>query len=152
MMILLAAAAASCPAQVTLAEGLEIPLVIVSPLSSKTSVKGDMVALQTSEDVRVDGVIVIAKGTAASGQVSDARAKGGMGMTGRISVSPLYLRVGDDVVRLIGATSAHANVDAATVAGVWLLPSASGRSATIAAGTQLPARVYHATVVHISAC
>src|SRR3546814_3465311 len=63
--------------------GLEIPLVTTTTLSSKTSVKGDFVPLETAADVLVDGHLVIAAGTQVTGQVTDAQTKGALGMSGR---------------------------------------------------------------------
>ena len=57
-------------------------------LSSKTNVKGGMVARSTAADVVVFGHIVIPKGTAATGQITEAQAKGAMGMSGRLAIAP----------------------------------------------------------------
>lgn len=127
---------------VTLTAGLEIPLVTAQPLSSRTNVKGDMVALVTAADVSVDGVVVIPKGAQATGQVVDARAKGAMGMSGRLVVRPLYLRIGDTTVRLAGVSSRKAGVEAGAIVGMVLIaPVFTGRSAVIPPGTAMPATV-----------
>jgi hypothetical protein len=149
-MILAAIAALSsvCPVEAVLPEGSPITLVTVATLTSKSSAKGDMVALRTAEDVSVNGAVVIPKGTEATGQVFDARAAGGLGVSGRLTLAPLYLRVGDTVVRLVGRAAAKGSVPAGTVVGMTLLtPVFSGSSATIPAGTAVPASVYHAVTL-----
>lgn len=132
------------PALFVLHVGTAIPLTTAQHLSSKTNVKGDMVALKTAADVLVDGHVVIAKGTAATGQVSDAQAKGAMGMSGKLAIRPLYIRVGDDFVRLGGASSTRASVTAGAVVGLAVLtPGFTGRSAVIPEGTPVEAFVEH---------
>jgi hypothetical protein len=137
-LLLAAAPVQACPA---LPAGLAVPLVTVDPLSSKKQATGDMVALRTAEDVVVDGVVVIPKGTDATGQISNAQATGGLGVNGKLAIAPLYLRVGAAVVRLTGATQKKGTTGADTVAGLYFVPIVSGKSANIPAGTALAAEV-----------
>lgn len=141
MTLLLAVATlASCPV-VTLPKGHPVPLVTDIALSSKTHVKGAMVPLRTASDVKVDGVIVIPAATEVAGQISDARATGGLGVSGRLAVRPLYLRVGKSLVRLAGATGDEASVGVGGVIGLAFVPAVSGRSASIPAGSALTSTV-----------
>lgn len=127
---------------VSLTAGTEIQLVTTAPFSSKTSVKGDLVPLTVDEDVRVGERIIIPKGSAATGQIADARAKGALGMSGKLLIRPLYVRIGDDTVRLTGAINGKGSVTAGAVAGMVLLtPAFTGRSAAIPAGTRMTAIV-----------
>src|SRR3546814_8668006 len=103
--------------------GLEIPLVTTTTLSSKTSVKGDFVPLETAADVLVDGHLVIAAGTQVTGQVTDAQTKGALGMSGRLAIRPLYLRAGDATVRLGGASSEKGSVTGGAIVGMVILRS-----------------------------
>ena len=129
----------------TLHMGASIPLATDQPLSSKTSAKGDMVSLRTTADVIVDEHVVIPRGTPAVGQVSAARAKGAMGMSGQLAIRPLYIRMGDSFVRLGGATGGKGSVTAGAVIGIAVLtPGFTGRSAMIPAGTALEAFVERA--------
>lgn len=135
---------------VTLSADTEIQLETVAPLSSKTNVKGDIVALRTASDVLVDGRIVVPKGAMASGQISDARAKGALGMSGRLVVQPLYMMVGSTTVRLEGNAANRGSVSAGAVIGMAVLtPGFTGRSATIPAGTRLVAYVSRSTAVTV---
>jgi hypothetical protein len=142
--------AQGCPASVILPAELPVPLMTTGPLSSKTQVKGDMIVLRTSEDVLVDGVLVIPKGTEATGQVSDARATGGLGIGGRLSIAPLYLRVGGTVVRLSGVSRKKGTTGADTVAGLALTPIISGKNARIADGSPVPAQVMKPVTVCVA--
>ena len=141
---------ASAAQLVILYANIEIPLETTTPLSSKTSVKGDLVALRTTNDVLIDGRIIVPKGTPATGQVSDARAKGALGMSGKLLVQPLYLTIGNTIVRLEGRTANKGTVSAGAVIGMAVLtPGFTGRSATIPAGARLAAFVARNTVVTI---
>lgn len=137
-MLVASPVAARDAASVTLPMGTEIPLVTATTLSSKTSAKGDFVVLETAADVQVEDHLVIAAGTKVTGQVTDAQAKGALGMSGRLAIRPLYLRVGDVTVRLGGASSGKGSVTAGAVAGmVFLTPGFTGRSAVLPQGTPL---------------
>jgi hypothetical protein len=126
---------------ITLKAGTPIELATAEPLSSKTHAKGNRIALRVTRDVIVDGIVVIAAGTDAVGQISDSREKGGLGMTGKLAVQPLYLLRGAQTVRLAGTAGDTGAVEAGTVIGLALLPTVSGRSAVIPEGTRLPARI-----------
>lgn len=123
--------------------GTELKLETVTALSSKSAVKGDMVALRVAEDVAIAGKVVILRGTEAIGQVFDARAKGAMGMSGRIFIRPLYAKVGSKIVRLSGQAVDKASVAAGAVLGTIAIgaPFFTGRSAEIPAGTRINAVV-----------
>ncbi len=142
------AADATCPAPATLSEGLAIPLVTTAPLSSKTAHTGDPIDLMTSGDVVVDGRIVIPKGTAARGQVAEARSTGGLGVNGKLTLRPLYLTLGDTTVRLTGSSTASREVPAGTVIGIAAVsPLFSGATAKVAAQTAIPAFVLRTIVI-----
>lgn len=117
-------------------------------LSSKTSVKGDLVALKTADDVRIEGQTVVPKGTLATGQVIEARAKGALGMSGKLGLRPLFMTLGNQTIRLAGNTSDKGSVSAGAVVGMAVLtPGFTGRSATIPTGTRLTAYVERTTVL-----
>lgn len=144
----LMASIASAAQTVSLNSDTEVRLETIAPLTSKTSVKGDLVPLRTTADVIVDGKIIVPGGTPAVGQVSDARAKGALGMSGRLVIQPLYLTVQNTTIRLLGNTSNHGSVTAGAVIGMAVLtPGFTGRSATIPAGTPIIAYVAHTTEV-----
>lgn len=122
----------------TLVMGTPVRLVTAQSLSSKTRVKGDLVALRTADDVVIDGVVAIPSDTPATGEVSDARIKGAMGMGGRLTLRPLYLIVGDRTIRLTGSTDDIGGVQPGALIGTVLVaPFFTGKSASIPSGTTL---------------
>ncbi|GGA41923.1 hypothetical protein [Sphingomonas psychrolutea] len=138
----------NCPPPLTLPAGLAIPLVTLAPLSSKTAHTGDPIDLVTSDDVVVDGTIAIPKGSAAHGQVAEARSTGGLGVNGKLTLRPLYLTLGDTTVRLTGSTIAKREVPAGTAIGmVTLTPVLSGATATVGAQTVIPAAVLKTVMI-----
>lgn len=128
---------------VSLPAGMEVSFVTVDELSSKKNAKGDLVRLRVSEEVRVGGLVAIPAGTAATGQIVEARAKGGMGMSGRLELRPLYLQIGGRTVRLAGGRAEKAEVEPGAVIGMFATGIAgfTGRSAVIASGTPIAGHV-----------
>ena len=78
--------AAAARAVVNVPEGTEISAVTTEKLSSKTASEGDRVSLRVDEDVKIDGVVVIAKGAMVRGQISEAKAAGRMGRGGKLNL------------------------------------------------------------------
>ena len=72
--------------EVKLPDGTEIKLVTIEEISSKKAVQDDPLAFRVSEDVIVDGKILIAKNTIAKGIVTNAKKKGFMGRSGELSI------------------------------------------------------------------
>ncbi|WP_066651093.1 MULTISPECIES: hypothetical protein [Sphingomonas] len=141
MILAIVLGGAMCTGAVILPQDSPIPLVTAQPLSSKAAAKGDIVALRTSADVVVDGTVVIPAGTAATGQVTEARGTGAMGQSGKLALAPLYIRIGDTTIRLTGSAGGHGTLSAGQVIGLGFVSSVfSGRSATIAAGTPVAAQ------------
>jgi len=143
--VLILSACSAAGAQITpitVPLGTRVMLATTTDLTSRSNVKGDIVPLRVDEDVAIDGRRVIARGAAAVGQIIDARAKGAMGMSGRLVLRPLYLRVGERVIRLSGQSVDKASVTAGAVLGsVAIGPVFTGRSASIPSGTRLSAVV-----------
>lgn len=144
----LASGALSTCAPVTLTAGTEIPIETREVLSSKTDVKGRIVAMAVVSDVTVDGKVVLPKGTPVTGQIADAQATGGLGTSGRLIVRPVYLQIGGRTVRLRGAVGEKRGVSAGGVVGLLALSGAiSGRSALIPAGTRIQGEVERDAVI-----
>ena len=72
------------------------------PLSSKRAQQGQRFDLEVSEDVRVDGLLVIPKGARGIGEVSRVVAKGVMGKAGKLEVRVMFVEVGGRRIRLDG--------------------------------------------------
>ncbi len=122
--------------------GTPIQLVTTQELSSKTSQTGDLVQMATKYDIRIDGYLVIPAGTRAVGKIANAQAKGAFGQSGKLLIEPMYIRVGDDTVRLTGRSEGKGSISAGAAVGLALLSAGfTGRSATIPAGSELSAQV-----------
>ena len=90
----------------------------------------------------VDGQTLITKGTAVIGEIADARVKSMLGQSGKLSVRPLFLRVGAQIVRLSGESGTKAKTSGGAIVGLAIVsPLFTGRSATIPAGTEIPASI-----------
>jgi len=84
---LAALAQVQAPAQeLTLPDGTELEVVTTEEISSKTATEGDPINFKVEDDVKVDGKVVIAKGTMVKGVVSNAQKSGRMGKGGKLSV------------------------------------------------------------------
>jgi hypothetical protein len=75
---------------VALAKGSEVRLLLVTPLEAGGTKSGDAVQFVVAEDVRVKDAVVIAKGSAARGEVTNSR---GEGMLSGLTNQPARLEV-----------------------------------------------------------
>lgn len=71
-----------------------------STVGSKLSKSGDAFAYTLSEDVLVDGIVVLAAGTAGTGKIVHAKKGGGSGSGGELVLSPGSLELGEESIRL----------------------------------------------------
>lgn len=153
ILLAIAAPAVAAPAdrQVTIMAGTPISLETAVELTSNNVVMGSLVRFRVADDVRVDGVVVIAKGTEATGQVIDARERGAMGMSGKLTIRPLFLRAGQQIVRLSGSVDRKMGTSAGEVAQFAFNPMFfTGRNAVIPAGTLVAAEVEKAVTVTVT--
>ena len=93
-------------------EGTELSAVTTTALSSKTAAEGDRVSLRVEEDVRVDGVVVLAKGAMVRGTVSEAKAAGRMGRGGKLNLRIETTSLVDGQRIAVRSTKAKAGDDA----------------------------------------
>lgn len=87
-------------------DGTVVRVVFSEELSSEKNHAGDAVPCEIAEDVKVDNIVVIAKGTPATGQVSQAEKRGGWGKSGTLAFSIDYVKAVDGSnVRLRGSSA-----------------------------------------------
>lgn len=79
----------------TLEDGTPIKLVLSQNLSSATAHTGDLVAFETVEDVKVQGVIVIPRGSNAWATITDAQHKRRLGRAGHLDLNIDKVRLAD---------------------------------------------------------
>lgn len=84
--------------------GTEVPLKLSEPLTTKNKAVriSQRFRLETSEDIKVDGQVVIPVGSPAMGEVTDVRNKGMWGKSGHINARLLYVQVNGRQIRLSG--------------------------------------------------
>lgn len=132
--------AANDATTVVIPAGTKITLATRHDLSSRKSAKGDVVDLYLPTSVSIDGVTALPAGTSAVGEIADSRETGGLGSNGKLAIAPLYIRVGDIVVRLEGYRDAKGKTKADTVVGLAVVTAViSGRTAVISANTRIDA-------------
>ena len=99
-------------AAVTVPVGTKIPLVLSESLDSQVANTGQKFALAVSEDVVVDGVVVVPKGAAAQGTVLFARKKGA-GRSGALDLRVDYVDTPAGRVRVRASQSRRSEYIAA---------------------------------------
>lgn len=77
----------SDPAKIVVRDGTPLRLSLAGPLSSKTAKAGDPVSFRVADPVLVDGMVVIPRGAAVVGKVTQSRKAGAMGRPGELAVS-----------------------------------------------------------------
>jgi hypothetical protein len=126
--------------------GTEIGMTLLEPLSSRTARQGQRFALEVTNDVSVDGLLVIPRGTRGVGEVDTVIEKGMLGKSGRLAIRPLFVEIGGARILLEGSARGKGDsglgpvVLAAPLIGLSAAMF-SGRSAVIPAGTPIVGRV-----------
>lgn len=72
--------------EVTLPDGTEFEVETTDEISSKTATEGDPLSFKVSDDVKVNGQIVIAAGTLVKGSITNAKKAGMMGRGGQLAI------------------------------------------------------------------
>jgi len=122
----------------TMRSNTVIHLKLAKPLSSAGAKLGDHVDLEVAEDLVVDGIVVVAKGAAAVGTVTDVETKKHLGHGGKLGVSLNSVRLAsNDSAPIRGYQEAQG---ASSTAGA-VLPMVSGKDVAFAAGTAFTAWV-----------
>jgi hypothetical protein len=145
---------AQTPGPLVLHDGTPVRLRLTRNLSSADVNTGDTVDFEVLEDVKVDDVLVIARGATAIATVTQAQAKRRMGRGGKLDITIDYVRIvnGDKVALKAvketsggGHTGAMTGAIVATSLVVW--PAAPfflfmhGKDSTIPKGTEISAYV-----------
>lgn len=141
-----AAVSGQSEARIRVPAGTVIDLVTTNPISSKKSVKGDLLYLKIAAPLIVEGIAVIPVDTVVVGQLSRAEERGAFGKAGKLEVQLLYAELPRGTVRISGAIEAKgkggADDAAATAAAFLILPFVTtGRSAEIPAGSAVSGRL-----------
>ena len=121
----------------------------------KASKVGDRPRMEVAENVVVDGVTVIPKGTPVTGELTAVRNKGMWGKSGKLEGRVLNLSLNGRTVRMSGAFDDKGVTGTAAVVGAVLLVPivgffVTGTSARIPAGGQISAYVDEDIVFNVT--
>jgi hypothetical protein len=133
-----AVTAAPVGPEFVLKNGVTVHLRVSKAVSSTSAHVGDAVALEAAEDVVIDGLLVIAKGAAATGTVSDAEPKKKLGHGGKVGVVVNSVVLSDQEKAAIRGYQEANGANSAT--GV-VIPLKSGKDVEMAQGTEVLAWV-----------
>lgn len=141
-----AAVAAPVDKRILVPAGTVVDLVTTNALSSKKSVKGDLLYLKVAEPVLIGGVAAIPEGTVVVAQLTRADPRGALGRSGKLDLALLYAELPGGTVRMSGSLGVRGKKDAgdgaATALAFLALPFiATGRSAEIPAGSEVSGRL-----------
>ena len=138
--VLLATAAfAQSVASPVVPRGTTIKLMVIDEVATKTAKPGDRIKLRLDAPVIIDGIVVIAAGQAAVGEVVTSAESGIVGRSGKLATRLLYLDVGGVRVPIDGAptTAGKSGNTQIILATVFLTPRgpfARGNNAKLKAG------------------
>jgi hypothetical protein len=129
--------------------GTEVPVRLLEELTTKGKNLrvGNRFRLETSENVMVNGVVVIPAGSPAVGEITDVRNKGMWGKSGKLNGRILYVTVNGRQIRLTGQfddKGVAGGIGAAAVSAIVFLPAGffmTGTSAKVPVGTVIKAFV-----------
>ena len=138
----------------TLMDGTAIKLRLSQTISSAYAKVGQEVPFEVIEDIKLDGVVVIPKGTTAVATVTEAEAKKWAGRAGKLNISITYVRLADQEKAALRAMreakgSGHVGVMTAGMVGTAIVffPAAPlllfvhGKDISIPQGTEITAFV-----------
>jgi hypothetical protein len=141
-----AAVAAPTPAAtpVKVPEGTEFSVRLEDALSSSSATEGDRFTISLEDDVKLADGTVLRAGYRGVGEVVEARDNGMLGKSGKLNVRLLYLKVGDDRIKLRANKGTKGDVRVgATVATVILFwpaaPFIKGKDVSLKKGTLMNA-------------
>lgn len=136
----------------TLMDGTAVKMRLAETISSADATTGQQIPFEVTEDVSVQGVTVIPKGSAALGTVTEAEAKRRMGRGGKLNVNIDSVRLADGEkvqLRAVKDTKGGGHVGAMTGAmvatAIVFFPAAplflfmKGKDITIPKGTEITA-------------
>lgn len=131
-------------AEVKVPEGTEFPMRLEDVISSQSAQTGDRFTVSLDDDVKLADGTVLRAGYRGVGEIVEARKNGMLGKTGKLNVRLLYLKVGDERIRLRAnkGVQGENRTGAQVVTVVLFWPVAGfikGKNITIKKGTVLTA-------------
>jgi hypothetical protein len=131
------------PVTVKIQDGTAINLIVIEEITSATAKSNDLVHLEVAEDIKVGDVVVLPKGSAATGRVLAAKPRGRLGKGGTLEFTVEYAKAPDGSNVRLRATSGQS--DNRAITGAMLLGVGSlfvkGKEVIFAKGTTVNAFV-----------
>lgn len=132
--------APATPGISVLPQGTPIRLRLLQQLHSQENRAGDRFDLEVAEDVMLNGVVVIPRGSPATGEITRIRRKGMWGRSGRLETRLLSVRANGMTIPVSGGVAERGDTGTAgVVASIAVLPVAgffvTGTSAILPVGT-----------------
>lgn len=137
-------AATSAAAGIKVPEGTEFPIRVEDALSSSSASEGDRFTISLDDDVKLPDGTILRAGYRGIGEVVEARDNGMLGKSGKLNIRLVYLKVGDERIKLRANKGTKGDVRVgATVATVILFwpaaPFIKGKDVSIKKGTRMTA-------------
>jgi len=133
-----APSAAADPNVMTLRNGTPIHLKLEKTMSSATAHAGDVVELRVSENVMVDGLLVIPSGAEATGVVTEAETRKRLGHGGKLAFSINSVQLKNNEKAAVRSFQENSGANNAACA---ILPLTSGKDVVYAQGADYTAYV-----------
>ncbi|WP_430424176.1 hypothetical protein [Phenylobacterium sp.] len=135
---------AAVAATVKIPEGTEFTVRLEESISSKHAQDGDRFTISLDDDVKLADGTVLRAGYRGVGEVVDARKSGMLGKTGKLAIRLVYLKVGEERIKLRaqrGSQGSHnTGVQVASLLLLWpALPFIKGKNTSIPKGTMMTA-------------
>ncbi len=139
-----ACVATAAVAQVKVPEGTEFSVRLEDTITSSSAKEGDRFTVSLDDEVKLSDGTILRAGYRGVGEVIEARDNGALGKNGKLNIRLVYLKVGDDRIRLRASRGAQGDGRVgATVATVILFwpaaPFIKGKDVTITKGTVMTA-------------
>jgi hypothetical protein len=116
LFVLPSTALRALPRTVKIPDSTPIPLSLLDSLSSGTNDVDDPVHFEVTDDVKVDEVVAIPKGSTATGHVVESEGRKRMGRAGKLNFTVDYVKAPDGTnVRLRASSTRHGKDETGTV-------------------------------------
>jgi hypothetical protein len=99
-----------------------VRLTLINPVGSKTAISGEQFPLTVSEDIKVEGVVVIPQGTPAIGEVIHAQKAKGFGKAGELLVTVRHIDLNNTKIKMRSFQPLQGNNNTSTAMAVSSIP------------------------------
>ena len=141
LLVQVSAALATQPATIKIPDSTPIRLTVTDRLNSATSEVDDTVHLEVAEDVRVRGIVVIPRGSMASGHVVAVQHRQRMGKGGKLVFSVDFVRTPDGTDISVRAQAERKGKDKRSLMPSPLHVLGKGKDLEIPQGTHILAYI-----------